>query len=103
MRPLFVAIPVPRSHQKLRQLYCPNSDHAKFFFITQAHESRRFDCGAAEARGFEASAPRSGPRSAEFEQETCPESNPAGAHAAGTRESEKKLWRRGCYRSDGDE
>jgi hypothetical protein len=38
--PTFVAIPVPGLRPQLRQYYCPNFDHAKFFSITQARKSR---------------------------------------------------------------
>src|SRR6266436_2768054 len=65
--PDFVAIPVPGLRPQLRQYYCPKSDHAKFFSITQAPESRRSHATTVVCRerpprpGFEASAPRSGP------------------------------------------
>ena len=57
---------------QLRQPCCPNFDHAKFFSITQARESRlphvRLAGGhhASFAPRFEANAPRSGPRTAGF-------------------------------------
>jgi hypothetical protein len=61
------AIPMPGLPRKLRQLCCPNSDHAKFFSITQARESRcpHVEGGSSAVLNarFEAGAPRSRRRS----------------------------------------
>src|SRR6185312_6854233 len=70
--PRFCCNPRAGTAPQLRQRYCPNSDHAKFLSITQAHESPRphaFPRLIAEKNrepGFAAKAPRYGPRTAGF-------------------------------------
>src|SRR5437764_718172 len=87
--PDFVAILVPGLRPQLRQHDCPNSDHAKFFSTTQAPESRRSHATSVLRRGrpprpgFEASAPRSGPRTAGFSDEVAAGTKSKNALGAG--------------------
>src|SRR5258705_8973116 len=94
-RPLLRCNPCAGIAPQLRQLYCPNSDHAKFFSITQARKSRRLR-GASVAAALALAPPRIW-----------------GKHAAirpKDRRIQRRNWRRdkerknaqgvGCYRSD---
>src|SRR3954468_5881808 len=97
--PRFRCNPCAGTAPQLRQLCCPNSDHAKFLSITQARESPQRACGSTlcgrektRRRAFAAAVPRSGPRTAGFPNEIlaragrrtkCARSGPVAAGLTG--------------------
>src|SRR6185437_7518495 len=84
--PDFQCNPCAGPAPQLRQFYCPNSDHAKFFSITQARQSRP---SVAPHTGICATAPRSGQRTAEFPDEIVNRAD-----------RQKLLWNQGFDRSE---